>query len=129
MHHIFSVHILDCRKSLTEKFISLCFTNGWMLVLIGKKRALICQFHDHVHCIFFNKSIPQFNNVRMIKLSVHIYLSFKQHELSLCHIGSKLYLNIFMHTTLTAKHLLVSICRPSRTVPKEPTPICLIKLN
>ena len=61
--------------------------------------------------------------------SVQIDFPLEQKNLVLVDGTTDIDLNGAVLTTLMAKHLLVWTCRANLTVPKEPTPIYLMKLN
>lgn len=74
MHYILWVHVPDSREGLTKKFISLGLTYASVLVLVAKQCPALCEFHYHVHFIFLDKSIPKFDDMRMVDIRMKINL-------------------------------------------------------
>jgi hypothetical protein len=74
MHYILWVHVPDSRECLAKKFVSLGLADASVLVLVAKQCPAFCDFHDHVHFIILDKSIPKFDDMRMVDIWMKVNL-------------------------------------------------------
>ena len=129
MHYIVFVQIFEGAESLAEELEGLGLADGSVLVLVGEEGAILGQLHNHVNDVIFDKRVPQLDDVRVVDPRMQIDFPLEQQYLVLVDGSTNIDLNGARLTTLMAKHLLVWTWRANLTVPKEPTPIYLMKLN
>ena len=61
--------------------------------MVIKKIAVFCVFHDHIDVIPIEQSVPQFDDMRVIDLTVQFDLPFYQFQLGLCRKFLDIHLN------------------------------------
>lgn len=88
MHDIETVQILDRLQSLVEVFVyvlhlDLLRTLLDQIRMIVEQTAIASIVHDHVDLVSVHivDNIPQLDNMRMIKLAVHLDLTCNQLQL------------------------------------------------
>lgn len=89
MHDIETVQILDRLQSLVEVFVyvlhlDLLRTLLDQIRMIVEQTAIASIVHDHVDLVSVHivDNIPQLDNMRMIKLAVHLNLTSNQLQLN-----------------------------------------------
>lgn len=89
MHDIETVQILDRLQSLVEVFVYVLHLNLLRTLLdqirmIVEQTAIASIVHDHVDLVSVHimDNIPQLNNMRVIKLTVHLNLTSNQLQLN-----------------------------------------------
>ena len=89
MHDIETVQILDRLQSLVEVFVYVLHLNLLHTLLdqirmIVEQTAIASIVHDHVDLVSVHimDNIPQLNNMRVIKLTVHLNLTSNQLQLN-----------------------------------------------
>lgn len=83
MHDVLTMKVSNALEGLDEEFECLWFRETILTILMAKQITIIRIFHYHIDAIIFQKSIPKFNNLRVVQPIVKSDLSLHQFDLTL----------------------------------------------
>lgn len=94
MNNIFLMHVLYSWNNLLEDNADIILTKTNLLILYCGKKILSKEwFHDQINIFLINKEIVEFNNVRVIQISLNFDLADYILLLTLFDRGSRNYFN------------------------------------